>query len=183
MNFTAIILLCACLTVSAKSNSQTVTLSEKNAPLEKVFKEIKKQTGFTFFVNDALMNKAEKITIEVKNAPLQTALDLCFKQQPLTYAIVGKTIVVKEKLDEQKKEDAIEIVQANIDIKGRITNEDGEPVRATVTVKGTSIAVGTNDNGEFVLRGVNEDATLIITGVNIDPIEIKVNKKRNLKLL
>lgn len=45
MKFTAILLLSAALQVSATGYSQRVTLSEKNAPLEKVFTAIKKQTG------------------------------------------------------------------------------------------------------------------------------------------
>jgi len=45
MNFTAIILLAACLQVSAKGFAQNVTLSLKDAPLEKVFSAIEKQTG------------------------------------------------------------------------------------------------------------------------------------------
>ncbi len=36
MNFTAIVLLSACLSVSAKGIAQKITLTEKNAPLEKV---------------------------------------------------------------------------------------------------------------------------------------------------
>ena len=39
----------ACLTASAGGLAQKVTLSEKNVKLEKVFKEIRRQTGYVFF--------------------------------------------------------------------------------------------------------------------------------------
>ncbi|WP_155990167.1 carboxypeptidase-like regulatory domain-containing protein [Terrimonas ferruginea] len=61
-----------------------------------------------------------------------------------------------------------------IDIKGRIMNENGEPVVATVTVKGTANANSTNDAGYFELKNVDDNATLVITGVNIESYELKV---------
>ena len=45
MKLTAIIILSACLTASANGYGQKVTISEKNASLEKVFKEIKKSSN------------------------------------------------------------------------------------------------------------------------------------------
>src|SRR5258706_16289810 len=50
MKTTAFILLAFCLHVSARSLSQTVTISGKDLPLSKVFTIIKKQTGYTVFV-------------------------------------------------------------------------------------------------------------------------------------
>ena len=45
MRITAFILLVACMQVSAKVASQTVTLSEKGATLQSIFKKINRQTG------------------------------------------------------------------------------------------------------------------------------------------
>ena len=64
MKLTAIILLAACIQVSAKSNAQTVSLSVKDAPLEKVFQAIEKQTGYLFWYNTALLQNANKVNIE-----------------------------------------------------------------------------------------------------------------------
>src|SRR5262245_15533289 len=92
MKNTAIILLLACLSATARGYTQKVTLSEKNAPLEKVFAAIKKQTGYAFFYDQSLLQKAKKIDIEVSNTSLETALTICFNDQPLTYTIVGTTV-------------------------------------------------------------------------------------------
>ena len=46
MRLTAIILLAACLQVSARTQGQTVTLKVKDAPMKTVFKEIQKQKHF-----------------------------------------------------------------------------------------------------------------------------------------
>ncbi len=46
MQLTAVLLLGLCLQVTAKVVSQTVTIDVKDAPLEKVFAEVKRQTGY-----------------------------------------------------------------------------------------------------------------------------------------
>ena len=97
MKFTTILLLAACLQVSASGFSQTVTLSLKNASLQKVFKEINRQTGYEFFFKDELLKQAGKLDINVKNLSLEDVLKQCFSNQPLTFTIIDKTIVIKEK--------------------------------------------------------------------------------------
>ncbi len=180
MKFTAIIFLSACLTASANGYSQKVTLSEKNATLEKVFAVIKKQTGYGFLYTDEMLKPTGRITIELKNVELKEALEACFKNQPVTYAIIEKTVVIKPRDVNPPKED---LPPPPVDVKGRVLNEKGEPVQgATVTVKGTRIAVATDVNGFFNMRGVNENATLVITGVNIETVEIKLNGKNDLDI-
>ena len=97
MNLTAFFLLAACLQVNANGYGQKITLSEKNVSLEKVFREIRKQSGYFFLYNNQQLEKVKKITIEVRDASIQEVLDHCFKEQPLTYTIIEKTIVVKPK--------------------------------------------------------------------------------------
>ena len=97
MKLTAILILAACLQVSAKGYSQKVTLSMRAAPLQKVFKEIQKQTGYNFLYTYELLEKAGKIDVKVQDATLQTALQQCLQGTYLTYSIVEKTIVIKEK--------------------------------------------------------------------------------------
>ena len=64
----------------------------------------------------------------------------------------------------------------DITVKGRITNESGEPVaRASVLVKGSSAGVNTNDNGSFEIN-VPSNGTLVISSVGYAQREIKVNE-------
>ncbi len=184
MKLTAIILLSACLTASAIGHSQNVTLSFKDAPLEKVFKEIKKQSGYDIWYESKLLQNAKKVTIELKAGTLEEALKICFRDQPLIYSIVEKTIVVKQK-QESPNEPATIVNEPPplIDVKGRITNENSEPVAATVTVKGTNNATATDADGNFTLKAVDDNATLVITGVSIETREIKVGGKNDLAIV
>lgn len=187
MKLTAIILLSACLTASAKGFSQTVTLSEKNAPLEKVFKEIKKQTGYNFLYTLEQLNQAGNVNIQLRNASLQEALAQCLQNTPLTYTIVEKTVVIKRKevvIPDSRLTTDDSQPPPPIDVHGRIVNEKGEPVAgATIKIKGTDKGTSTNENGEFTLKGVDANATLVISGVNIESFEINVNERNDLAVM
>lgn len=176
MKFTAIILLSACLTASANGYSQ-ITLSEKNAPLQKIFKEIQKQSGYDFFYTYELLQQAGTVTVRVNNVPLEKALEESLKGKDLTYEIINKTVVIKEKIRESVKE---ELPPPPITVRGRVVNENGEPVVATVLVKGTQNGTTTDANGYFTLNNVDANATLVISGVSLEQtLEIKVNSKTN----
>ena len=73
-----VLMLAVCLSsVVASTYAQTATLnvSAKNETLEKVLKQIEKQSEFLFFYNLEEINKNEKISINEKNANIQTVLD------------------------------------------------------------------------------------------------------------
>src|SRR4051812_28854654 len=81
MKLTSILLFAACMNAAANGFSQTVSISKTDAPLEKVFREIKRQTGYTFVSTKELLQKARPVTIDVSNAPLKEALDILFRDQ------------------------------------------------------------------------------------------------------
>src|SRR5882757_139660 len=97
MKFTAVLLLAACLQVSARSNAQQVTLDIRNAPLEQAFKAIRKQTGYLFVYDLQLLQTAKRVDLHVKGMGIGQVLDLCFKDQPFTYTLVNKTVVIKSR--------------------------------------------------------------------------------------
>lgn len=186
VKFTAIILLTTCLHISAKTVSQTVTLSEKNAPLEKVFSEIKKQTGYVFFYSYDALQEAKKITIDIKNADLRDALKLCLKDQPLSFTIENKTVFIVKSLTQVLQSDNTHSLLnffPPIDIHGKVVNEKGEPVAGvTVLVKGAKNATATDINGDFTITNVDANAVLVFSGTNIETFEQKINGNTSFNL-
>jgi TonB-linked SusC/RagA family outer membrane protein len=165
MRLTTILLLTACLHVGAKGVTQTVSLSEKNAPLIKVMNEIEHQTGYAFFYKSQWLLQAKKVTIKAENIPLKQALDLCFKDQPFTYIISGKNISITPKEIEKPVEKPV------IDISGKITDKDGNPLAgANVKIKGSNKGVTTNADGSFTLKEVDENSVLEISYVGFETV-------------
>ena len=90
IKLTTIFLIAACLQVSAEGYAQKVSLNENNISLQKVFAEIRKQTGYQFFYADEVLKEAKRVSVNVKNASIEDVLDVCFKNQPLAYTIAEK---------------------------------------------------------------------------------------------
>lgn len=185
MRLTAVVMLCACLQVAARTSGQNVTLRVKNVPMKEVFREIQKQTGLNILVKESLLEKAGKVTLDVKDMPVEQVLTLCLKDQPLRYFIEGGAIVVRSVAAPQPGNNSLNepAMPPPIDVKGRLVDESGNPAVATVTVKGTAKAASTNANGEFILTGVDANAVLVITGVSIETIEVKINGRTNLGIM
>lgn len=179
MKLTAVLLLAAFLQVSANGYSQRVTLNLENVSLEKVFKEIKKQSDFYFLYNNGELKKVGKVSVHVTNVTVDEAIRQSLSSTGFTYRIVDKTIVLNPKgPDTSPADNKEEAPPPAIDIRGRVVNENGEPMEGvTVAVKGTKNATATNANGEFVLTGVDKNATLVFSGVNVETKEVAVNNR------
>lgn len=66
MRLTTIILVATILQVSASSFAQKITLSEKGAPIAKIFKKITEQSGYGFFVSRSMLKETSPVNIQVK---------------------------------------------------------------------------------------------------------------------
>ena len=74
MKLTTIILLSVCLAASAGGFSQTITLHEEKVPIQKIFREIWKQSGYQFVYTDQILKGAKPVTINVREAALDKVL-------------------------------------------------------------------------------------------------------------
>ncbi|MFT3822275.1 MAG: SusC/RagA family TonB-linked outer membrane protein [Chitinophagaceae bacterium] len=175
MKLSSFFVLAFCLQVSANVNSQTVTLSGKDIPLEKVFSAIKKQTGFIVFCNKELLVNAQPVTIEASGMSLKEFLDKALKEQPLAYMVEDKTIVMMRKAA-APQETGPEFTAPPVTISGQLINaETKEPITsASISVKNSKHGTTTNATGQFSLSGVEESATIVISSVGFNPVEIQV---------
>ena len=71
----------------------------------------------------------------------------------------------------------IPLLQAQINVSGRVTTPAGEPaIGATVSVKGTRIATSADNNGNYNLSVPRKNATLVFTLVDMQPVERVVSE-------
>jgi TonB-linked SusC/RagA family outer membrane protein len=176
-----VILLTLVISLLARSTgySQSITLSVRQVSLEKIFKEIRKQTNYRFIYTKEEVLAGNPVSMDVKNAGIEEVLSLCFRNQPLSYTIVEHQIVVKKK-PPTVAADVINEKVLPIDVKGRILNERGEPVEANISVMGTAIVTSTDEGGYFYLNHIDGDAILVITGVTIETLEMPVNGRKDI---
>src|SRR5690242_2026786 len=124
MKLVAVFLLAACLQVSAKGYTQKVTLDLRNVGFEKVFKEIKRQTGFLFLYNSEEIKKIGRVSITISNADVSEVLEKSLSPTGFTYKIVDKTIILSPKPVVATPVARI-LSPGLVDITGTITDENG----------------------------------------------------------
>jgi TonB-linked SusC/RagA family outer membrane protein len=173
-NLTAFLIVLSLLQVSAASLAQKVTLKENNVSLEKVFREIRKQTGYDVLVDNTNFKTSKKINVNFVDTPLEKVMDYVVSGTGLTYVFEDKTVVIKEK----SIVDKVVAYFANIDVTGRVVDEKGNGLAgANVKVKGTNTSASTDVEGKFLLRNVADDAILEITYLGYRIKEVKAVKE------
>ena len=183
MKLTTILLFITCLHAAAHTSGQTVTLSLKNVPVQKVFKAVSRQTGVSIVYCENLFEGLQHVTINVKNASVKDVLQQCLPGTPFEFNVQGNTIVIR-------KRSAIELPAITntppppppVPIKGKIVNEKGEPIPgANVQVKGTRKGTTTNTDGDFNIDADKGDI-LIISYVGYATRQVTVTDDKSLHI-
>uniref|UniRef100_UPI00334210FB STN domain-containing protein n=1 Tax=Pseudopedobacter sp. TaxID=1936787 RepID=UPI00334210FB len=172
VKLTCAFIVIAFLQLSFASNAQNITLTKKNISLTELFKEIKKQSGYDFVYKHDLLIKGKSISIDVKNRPLKEVLDQSFENQPFSYSIESKTVVVLPKEKEKN------VYQVSPPLSGKVVDKDGNPLAGvSVAVKGGSKGTQTDANGNFTLA-VSAGSTLVFSYLGFVTQDIVYNNQK-----
>lgn len=183
VKLTGILILIACLQVSAKTSAQRLSISLKNGSLKELFGEIEKKTNYTFFYDVGILKDAKPVTVEVKDASVEEILAGSLKEQALDFSIENRTIFIK-------KENKAAIGQSNgsepptiIRAKGIVYSESGQPLSgANITIKETGHGTVTNAKGEFQLSAVPVNSTLVVTFIGYTSQSVKIKDATEMKI-
>jgi len=163
MKLTTIMMIICCIHVSAAGFSQQITLSEKNASLEKVLIKIKKQSGYQLLYDAQLIEKSNPVTLNLTSVPIGAALEQIFDHQPFTYSIFDKTILVKIKEFKPESNVSKNVIRV---IDGIVRDVNGNPLNLiSVKIKGSNKVTATNAEGRFSINAPDEDAVLVFSCV------------------
>lgn len=188
MKMTTFLFLVSFLQLSAAGYSQKVTLTLKNAPLQKVFAEIILQSDVTIVYNETILQGTFPVSIDMKNASIQTVLDKCLKEQPVYYVIEDNVVKIKPKRKpKQLLEDdfaTVDTTGRSIAVAGKVTMPSGDAIPGvTVMVKGTSSGTATNGTGIFQLPAVPAQATLVFSFMGMKTKEVPVNGQSSFSIV
>lgn len=172
LNLTIFAFIVICLqVVFASSLAQKVTVSVKGGTLKTVLQNVGKQTGYQMFYDNQVLKNPKPVNIQLKNIPLKQAMEQILKDQPLTFEIVDKTIVITEK----KESTSSDKVQQNIT--GKVTDQMGQPMPGvSINVKGTERATMANSEGTYRINA-NENEVLVFSFLGYATQEQSVGKR------
>jgi len=172
MKLIAVILCLGLAQVHAGGYAQTISIHEKDASIEKILKQIEKQTPY-HFIYDSKLNvlKTHIVTINTDHATVNSVLDQCLSNLPVSYTIIQQTIALKSKDDVNN----LNTIQA-LKITGKVTDEKGDPLQGvSVKLKGSSLGVATDPSGFYTLTLPDPNGTLVFSFISYDTQEINVN--------
>ncbi|TKG97393.1 SusC/RagA family TonB-linked outer membrane protein [Puteibacter caeruleilacunae] len=174
MKLTLFLLCLNVFVVSASSYSQVAkfTLKGENVELEEVLQKIKQSSEFSFFYNHELVDVKKAVNYNVRNATINELLNQVLKDTDLKYEIVDRTIVIAP----DKSAKAVAPVPAQKKtIKGKVTDEEGEPLPgASVVVKGTTIGITSDFDGNYELEIPEGVKVIVVSFVGMKPQEIEI---------
>lgn len=182
VKLTFLLVLAACLQTTANVSAQSVTLTGKKMALEQVFTEVRKQTGYVFFYDEMLLKDCKPVSVDASRMPLTQFLDLVLREQPVSYRFESKTIVIRAKEKTLRTEEQSRLPK-EIDVRGRVLTKHGEPVVASIQIKGTTQGVSSGPDGYFEMYHVDENAVLIVSAMNIVFQEVKINGRTRLDIV
>lgn len=179
MKLTTILLLGVFMQVSAAVMSQSVTIQLDGVTLKEVFSEVRKQTGYTFVYNEQAIEQAGKVSVTSRDEELKSFLTKCLEQKNLGFYLADNVIVVVSNIGKTGEQQAARI------IKGVVRDKSGQTLPGvSVLVKGTSMGVATDNDGNFQLNvGTLADPVLVFSFVGMQKKEVKVGKETVLNVV
>src|SRR5690606_2400699 len=156
-----VILFVLSMHASVLASAQKITLQLRSVPLETVFQELTRQTGYYFLFDADAVTRAPNVDVACKNATLQEVLNQCMEGLPLTYAIEEKSVVISR----VNRSKAPVAKQQHV-VSGRITNASGEPLEGvTITLKQSQRSVISDRAGQYQVAVPAGETALVFTMV------------------
>ncbi|MEQ6121607.1 SusC/RagA family TonB-linked outer membrane protein [Reichenbachiella sp. MALMAid0571] len=150
-----------------------IDLQLSNASIVKVFNAIESKTNYRFNYNKPELDKKLQINISSKNNSVAEVLMDISAQTGLKFRQVNQSINVDKRKGINNK--GIEIIlAADVEISGKITDENGESLPGTsIVVKGTATGTTSDIEGNYKLN-VPEDVVLTISFVGYKTQEVSI---------
>ena len=175
MRITTFLLLIGLMqTYATNTYSQNTKLSLKmeDASLENILNEIEKVSEFHFFYRSNEIYSNDKHTIDANEQTIDELLNSLLKDSKLTYKIFDKYIAIVSKKDVNGN---IESLFQQKRVTGKVTDSSGASLPGvSVVVKGSTIGVITDNNGNYSLANIPENSTLQFSFVGMKTQEVTI---------
>ncbi len=150
---------------------EKVTISMNNASLQEVFTKLGELTGYHFVYSSDLLRKTDRLTIDLQNEELEQVMKVCLKNTNLWYRLEDNIVVISPKFERPQEP------QKKVTFSGNVTDKNGLPLPGvTILLKGTSLGVVTDVNGNFQLTVPEQDEIILVfsyVGMKTQDVSVK----------
>lgn len=158
-------------TSTAFAQNERVSVNAKNESVEVVLKKITKQIGVNFFYDPQKISQSSRVSLNVNNQTIEDVLKSLSKQTGLVFDRNKNTINVGF-----KKNDKVKTGSKNL--KGRVVDQNGDAViGASIQVKGTTVGVITDFDGNYELNNVPNNSQIVISYIGYQTVTVNSDSK------
>ena len=160
------------LAIATNGYTQKMTISVKEAPLEKVFWEIQRQTPCTIFYSHNLLAEMRPVTLRMKEMPPDSVLAEALRQQPVQMSYVRVQNTFSITVADPPRGGLHDGMARTHEYRfsGRIVGEDRRPLPlASVTFANAHQTVTTGDGGEFFFKSTDSLPMIDVSCVGYEP--------------
>lgn len=177
MKISFFMLLVFVTTVSAESRAQRITLSLKNAKIDRVLAEIMKQSEYRFLYTNEVLQLTKRIDVQLKDADVLEALNEIAEEANLQYRVITGTTTISVRARRpiaSRHLPTDEQPQQELRVSGVIKDASGTLLsQASIFEKGNpDNGTNTDANGYFSLV-VPRGAVLVVSYIGYKTIELK----------
>ena len=156
-------------TFALAQNDSKITIQQKNITVIDALKTVEKQSKKSINYSDSELKGKVIAQLNLRNASLETALDTILKGTGFSFQIQGNYIIIAEKKPV--------VAQTLKNIKGKVTDESGEPlIGVNISVDGSSTGTITDFDGNFTIKAA-EKSILKVSYIGYAAQIIPVSKK------
>lgn len=150
MKITLLLLMVSVVSVLATESyaqSTRLTLQLNDMAIKEVLEQVESQSEFRFFYNEKIdVNK--KVSLNAKKQTVFEILDEVLSDTNIDYHVIGRQIALFSKGENE----SWKTISQQMQISGKVTNEQGEPLPGvSVVVKGTTTGTVTDVDGAYTL--------------------------------
>ncbi|MCL6103752.1 MAG: SusC/RagA family TonB-linked outer membrane protein, partial [Bacteroidetes bacterium] len=180
MKLTAILLFIVCVTFGNSFSQVRLTVRFDNTNIREVLQTIEEKTDYIFLYKDQIFDFSQKVSADFTDAKFEDVLKSLCDQTNISYEIRDRQIILKEK--EATNQNGEQQPQKK-SITGKVTDSSGGSIPGvSVVVKGTTIGMITDANGNYSLSNIPVNASLQFSFIGMKSQEVKVGGKTTINV-
>lgn len=155
-----------------------MNISMENATFKEVIERLEKESGYYVVIRYDQTFLEKKVDVDFQNSTVTEILDGLLKDTGLGYKIIDRYIAISTITELNSAS------QQQKTVTGKVTDQSGATLPGvSVVVKGTTIGVITDNNGNFSLGNVPENAILQFSFVGMKMQEVEVGNKSTINIV
>ncbi len=170
---------------SAYSESVKFDLNMKKVSLKEVFQTITDQSEFKFIYNNDVVNDNQKVSVTSNDARVEEILDEILPEHNLEYKVIDRQVIVfpAEGNTNATTKTATPANAQQKSVSGQVVDENGAPLPGvTVVVKGTTVGVVTDIDGNYNLTVPADAKVLSFSFVGMKTQEVTIGNQSTINI-